>query len=204
MKRVIRSNKLVTLLLLFWSHKCDFGAEPRSRIIATSAVKGLIDLFSVTCVYEFTVWPWPLTFSSTTTLRKDALPIFLSLFKDWLKNMHLLKKNKMVTYNAHFHARRAQCADPWTAKRLQTLKQLQETWFKTETRLNIAKNNTNTKLMQQLHDLKCVHHTFLCWFLGQWECGYLKRSEVVCVGCMDWVVETCMQESGQWRSCNRD
>jgi hypothetical protein len=26
----------------FWSHKCDFGAEPRSRIIATSAVKGLI------------------------------------------------------------------------------------------------------------------------------------------------------------------
>jgi hypothetical protein len=41
MKRVIRSNKPVTLLLLFWSHKCDFGAEPRSRIIATSAVKGL-------------------------------------------------------------------------------------------------------------------------------------------------------------------
>jgi hypothetical protein len=29
------------LLLLLWSHKCDFGAEPRSRIIATSAVKGL-------------------------------------------------------------------------------------------------------------------------------------------------------------------
>jgi hypothetical protein len=55
----------------------------------------------------------------------------------------------MVTYNAHFHARRAQCSDPWTAKRLQTLKQLQKkTLFKTETRLNIAKNNTNTKLMQ--------------------------------------------------------
>jgi hypothetical protein len=41
-KRVIRSDKPVTLLLLFWSHKCDFGAEPRSRIIATSAVKGLM------------------------------------------------------------------------------------------------------------------------------------------------------------------
>jgi hypothetical protein len=41
MKRVIRSVKPVTLLLLFWSHKCDFGAEPRSRIIVTSAVKGL-------------------------------------------------------------------------------------------------------------------------------------------------------------------
>jgi hypothetical protein len=41
MKRVIRSDKPVTLLLLLWSHKCDFGAEPRCRIIATSAVKGL-------------------------------------------------------------------------------------------------------------------------------------------------------------------
>jgi hypothetical protein len=40
-KRVIRSGKSVTLILLFWSHKCDFGAEPRSRIIATWAVKGL-------------------------------------------------------------------------------------------------------------------------------------------------------------------
>jgi hypothetical protein len=42
MKIVIRSDKPVTLPLLFWSHKCDNGAEPRSRIIATSAVKGLI------------------------------------------------------------------------------------------------------------------------------------------------------------------
>jgi hypothetical protein len=41
-KRVIRSDKPVTLLLLLWSHKCNFGTEPRSRIIATSAVKGLI------------------------------------------------------------------------------------------------------------------------------------------------------------------
>jgi hypothetical protein len=41
MERVIRSDKPVTVLLLFWSQKCDFGAEPRSRIIATSAVKGL-------------------------------------------------------------------------------------------------------------------------------------------------------------------
>jgi hypothetical protein len=40
-KRAIRSDKPVTLLLLHWSHKCDFGAEPRSCIIATSAVKGL-------------------------------------------------------------------------------------------------------------------------------------------------------------------
>jgi hypothetical protein len=41
MKRVIRSGKPITLLLLLWWHKCDFGAEPRSRITATSAVKGL-------------------------------------------------------------------------------------------------------------------------------------------------------------------
>jgi hypothetical protein len=41
MKRVIRSDKPVNVLLLFWSHKCDIGAGPRSRIIATSAVRGL-------------------------------------------------------------------------------------------------------------------------------------------------------------------
>jgi hypothetical protein len=41
-KRVIRSDKPVTLLHLLWSHKCNIGAEPRSRIIATSAVKGLM------------------------------------------------------------------------------------------------------------------------------------------------------------------
>jgi hypothetical protein len=41
MKRVIRSDKPITLLLLLWSHKCDIGAESRSRIIVTSAVKGL-------------------------------------------------------------------------------------------------------------------------------------------------------------------
>jgi hypothetical protein len=43
-KRVIRSDKPVTLFLLFWSHKCDFGGEPRSRKIATSAVKGLTSI----------------------------------------------------------------------------------------------------------------------------------------------------------------
>jgi hypothetical protein len=42
MNRVIRSDKPVTVLLLFWSHKCVIGAEPRRRITATSAVKGLI------------------------------------------------------------------------------------------------------------------------------------------------------------------
>jgi hypothetical protein len=42
MQRVIRSDKPVTLLPLFWSHKCEFGAEPRSRIIATSSVIRLI------------------------------------------------------------------------------------------------------------------------------------------------------------------
>jgi hypothetical protein len=47
-KRVITSDKPVTLLLLLWSHKCDFGAELRSRIIATSAVKGLTGLFCFT------------------------------------------------------------------------------------------------------------------------------------------------------------
>jgi hypothetical protein len=42
MKRVITSDKPVTVLLLLWSHKCDIGAEPRSRVSATSAVQGLI------------------------------------------------------------------------------------------------------------------------------------------------------------------
>jgi hypothetical protein len=46
-KRVIRSDKPITLLLLLWSHKCDFGAEPRSRIIATSAVKGLTLIYLI-------------------------------------------------------------------------------------------------------------------------------------------------------------
>jgi hypothetical protein len=46
-KKVIRSDKPVTLLLLFWSHNCDFGAEPLSLIIATSAVKGLNSLHPV-------------------------------------------------------------------------------------------------------------------------------------------------------------
>jgi hypothetical protein len=34
MKRVIRSDKPVPLLLLLWSHKCDFGVEPRSNVFA--------------------------------------------------------------------------------------------------------------------------------------------------------------------------
>jgi hypothetical protein len=40
-KRFIRSDKPITLLFPVKSQKCDFGAEPRSRIIATSAVKWL-------------------------------------------------------------------------------------------------------------------------------------------------------------------
>jgi hypothetical protein len=47
MKRIIRSDKPATLILLFWSHKCDNGAEPRSRIIATSAVKRLIHFLKI-------------------------------------------------------------------------------------------------------------------------------------------------------------
>jgi hypothetical protein len=49
MKRVIRADKPVTLLLLLWSHKYDFGAEPRSRIIATLAAKGLNSQHSEIC-----------------------------------------------------------------------------------------------------------------------------------------------------------
>jgi hypothetical protein len=45
MKTVIRSDKPVYLLLLLWSHKCNFGAEPRSYIIATSAVKGFMQQY---------------------------------------------------------------------------------------------------------------------------------------------------------------
>jgi hypothetical protein len=57
MERVIRSDKPVTLLLLLWSHKCDIGAEPRSCIIVTSAVKGLsmylilVGSFIITTLY---------------------------------------------------------------------------------------------------------------------------------------------------------
>jgi hypothetical protein len=40
-ERVFRSDKPVTLVYPLRSHKCDNGAEPRCRIIATSAVKGL-------------------------------------------------------------------------------------------------------------------------------------------------------------------
>jgi hypothetical protein len=53
MKRVIRSDKPVNLLLLLWSHKCDFGAEPRSRIIATSVVKEL--KFQFYCYFRFSL-----------------------------------------------------------------------------------------------------------------------------------------------------
>jgi hypothetical protein len=40
-ERVFRSDKPVTLVYPLRSHKGDNGAEPRCRIIATSAVKGL-------------------------------------------------------------------------------------------------------------------------------------------------------------------
>jgi hypothetical protein len=50
-KRVIGSDKPVTLLLLLWSHKCDFGAEPRSRIIATWAGKGLNKIWNLCTAY---------------------------------------------------------------------------------------------------------------------------------------------------------
>jgi hypothetical protein len=52
-ERVIRSDKPVTLLLLLWSPKCDFGAEPRSRIIATSAVKGLKSTYLQIALFFF-------------------------------------------------------------------------------------------------------------------------------------------------------
>jgi hypothetical protein len=41
-QRVIRSDKPIISVYPVKSHICDFGAELRSRIIATSAVKGLI------------------------------------------------------------------------------------------------------------------------------------------------------------------
>jgi hypothetical protein len=61
-KRVTRSIKPVTLLLLLLSHKCDFGAEPRSRIIATSAVKGLRPFMNKTfCGHYREFWANPLS-----------------------------------------------------------------------------------------------------------------------------------------------
>jgi hypothetical protein len=65
-ERVIRSDKPVTLILLFWSHKCDFGAEPRSRIIATSAVKGLkVSWFASCRCLSFNIVVWqPLILSN--------------------------------------------------------------------------------------------------------------------------------------------
>jgi hypothetical protein len=44
MKRVIRSDKPITSVFPVKSQKCDFGAEPRCRLIVTSAGKGLIHL----------------------------------------------------------------------------------------------------------------------------------------------------------------
>jgi hypothetical protein len=41
MKRVIRSDKPVTSVFPVQSQKCDYGAEPRCRFLATSAGKGL-------------------------------------------------------------------------------------------------------------------------------------------------------------------
>jgi hypothetical protein len=41
MKRVIRSDKPITLVFPVKLQKCDFGAEPRCRLFATSAGKGL-------------------------------------------------------------------------------------------------------------------------------------------------------------------
>jgi hypothetical protein len=40
-KRVIRSGKPMTLVFPVKSQKCDFGAESRCRLFATSAGKGL-------------------------------------------------------------------------------------------------------------------------------------------------------------------
>jgi hypothetical protein len=42
MKRVIRSDKQITSVFHVKSQKCDFGAEPRCRLFATSAGKELI------------------------------------------------------------------------------------------------------------------------------------------------------------------
>jgi hypothetical protein len=72
MKRVIRSDKPVTLLLLFWSHKCDNGAEPRSRIIATSAVKGLNTDWTST--YEVTYSRWAPQFETAWGQTRDPTP----------------------------------------------------------------------------------------------------------------------------------
>jgi hypothetical protein len=41
MKRVIRSDKLITSVFPIKSQKCDFGAEPRCRLFGASAGKGL-------------------------------------------------------------------------------------------------------------------------------------------------------------------
>jgi hypothetical protein len=74
------SDKPVTLLLLLLSHKCDFGAEPRSPIIATSAVKGLMDygtLYQKSQMlrsnFSFTVTV-EICFSSLKLLHKSLSP----------------------------------------------------------------------------------------------------------------------------------
>jgi hypothetical protein len=41
MKRVIRSDKPITSVFPVKSQNCDFGAEPKYRLFATSASKGL-------------------------------------------------------------------------------------------------------------------------------------------------------------------
>jgi hypothetical protein len=83
MERVIRSDKPLTLFLLLWSHKCDFGAEPRSRIIATSAVKGL--RMPAMIIASFTIHKIIFTFSASFTARyscyiSEWLCVFVCVF----------------------------------------------------------------------------------------------------------------------------
>jgi hypothetical protein len=123
MKRVIRSDKPDTLLLLFWSHKSDFGAEPRSRIIATSAVKGL-KLFSF-AIYAFiisvqlglTKWNnfnMEKLICLTSTLQHCCEVLFYLLSKSVL---HRQEMKWALSYRAHIHLKNAHGAgDIYTSK----------------------------------------------------------------------------------------
>jgi hypothetical protein len=52
-KRVIRSDKPLASVFLVKSQKCDFGAEPRFSLFATSAGKGLNQVSARNCFFTW-------------------------------------------------------------------------------------------------------------------------------------------------------
>jgi hypothetical protein len=99
MKGVIRSDNPVTLLLLFWSHKCDFATEPRSHIIATSAVKGLkknpIDAFFLFFFFFIKEVSLGSTIIRKTSINSSSVRLY------WPRKVHILTCNQREGREPH-------------------------------------------------------------------------------------------------------